>query len=288
MTEKKIKTLYSKTQQIDVSNIFDNIPNDAKHIQTGGSNIKKSSVTKKTLKTKSDKQKKIKHDSDYDESDNFDSDDVSLNDSDSQHGNGIDDDFVDDKEELEEEEEEVANEKHKKKKKNNKNNNSKDIDQNEDIEEKNEDEDVDDEDVDDDVDDEDDEDDENEDEDEDKEDDKDTLDTTNKCYSKYAKDKGDLDLDEYLKDDDIVITKKGRVGKPILFKYEKVRLLSDRSRQLAEGAKPMIKDTVGLSHKEIALIELKNKLIPLIIERPIPNSGFERWKLSELEIPDYD
>jgi DNA-directed RNA polymerase subunit K/omega len=120
-------------------------------------------------------------------------------------------------------------------------------------------------------------------------DDKETLDTNNKCYSKYAKDKDDdFDLDEYFKDDDIVITKTGRVGKPILFKYEKVRLLSDRSRQLAEGAKPMIKNTAGLSHKEIALLELKNKLIPLIIERPIPNAGSERWRLSELEIPDYD
>jgi len=46
----------------------------------------------------------------------------------------------------------------------------------------------------------------------------------------------------------------------------------------------MIKNTVGLSHKEVALLELKNKVIPLIIERPIPNVGVEKWKLSELEI----
>jgi len=118
--------------------------------------------------------------------------------------------------------------------------------------------------------------------------DKATVDTTNKCYSKYAKDDGDFDLDEYFKDDDITITKTGRVGKPILYKYEMVRILSDRSRQLAEGAKPMIKNTTGLSHKEIALLELKNKIIPLIIERPIPNSGTERWRLSELDIPNYD
>jgi DNA-directed RNA polymerase subunit K/omega len=123
--------------------------------------------------------------------------------------------------------------------------------------------------------------------DDDNDDDKETVDVNNKCYSKYAKN-NDLDLDEYFKDDDIIITKAGRVGKPILFKYEKVRLLCDRSRQLAEGAKPMIKNTAGLSHKEIALLELKNKLIPLIIERPIPNAGSERWRLSELEIPEYD
>ena len=46
----------------------------------------------------------------------------------------------------------------------------------------------------------------------------------------------------------------------------------------------MIKNTSGYSHKEIARMELKHKIIPLIIERPIPNVGTEKWKLSELEI----
>jgi len=50
----------------------------------------------------------------------------------------------------------------------------------------------------------------------------------------------------------------------------------------------MLKNTVGLSSKEIALLELKNKIIPLIIERPIPNSISERWNLSELEILEYE
>jgi hypothetical protein len=49
----------------------------------------------------------------------------------------------------------------------------------------------------------------------------------------------------------------------------------------------MLKNIDGLSSKEIAKMELKNKIIPLIIERPVPNSGVERWKLSELEIPEY-
>ena len=49
----------------------------------------------------------------------------------------------------------------------------------------------------------------------------------------------------------------------------------------------MLKNIMDLSSKEIAKLELKNKIIPLIIERPIPNSGVERWKLSELEIPEH-
>ena len=107
------------------------------------------------------------------------------------------------------------------------------------------------------------------------------------CYSKYALlDSDDIDLEELFMNDDFKLNKIERLSKPILFKYEKVRILSTRAKQLANGAKPMIKNTEGLSSKEIALLELKNKLIPLIIQRPIPNSGFERWKLSELEISD--
>jgi len=107
------------------------------------------------------------------------------------------------------------------------------------------------------------------------------------CYSKYALlDSDDIDLEELFMNDDFKLNKIERLSKPILFKYEKVRILSTRAKQLANGAKPLIKNTEGLSSKEIALLELKNKLIPLIIQRPIPNSGFERWKLSELEISD--
>lgn len=108
------------------------------------------------------------------------------------------------------------------------------------------------------------------------------------CYSKYAAEADEVDLEELFAEDDFKLTKTARLSKPILFKYEKVRLLSTRAKQLANGAKPMIKNTEGLSSKEIALLELKNKLIPMIIERPIPNSGVERWKLSELEIIDYN
>jgi DNA-directed RNA polymerase subunit K/omega len=110
----------------------------------------------------------------------------------------------------------------------------------------------------------------------------------NKCYSKYASVDEDIDLDEIFGDEPVSTIKNIRLSKPILTKYERVRLMSDRTKQLAQGAKPMLKNTEGLSSKEIALLELKHKVIPLIIERPVPNSGVERWKLSELEILDYE
>jgi len=105
-----------------------------------------------------------------------------------------------------------------------------------------------------------------------------------KCYKKYLLMEDEVNLEEIFGDEDIHIIKNDRLTKPILTKYEKVRLLSVRIKQLAQGAKPLIKDYSGLSSKEIALEELKNKIIPLIIERPIPNVGIEKWKLSELEI----
>ena len=107
-----------------------------------------------------------------------------------------------------------------------------------------------------------------------------------KCYAKYIDIDGEIDIDEYFNEEDNKIIKNDRISKPFLTKYERVRLLSDRTRQLAQGAKPMVKNTSGYSHKDIAKMELKSKLIPLIIERPIPNVGTEKWKLSELEIND--
>jgi DNA-directed RNA polymerase subunit K/omega len=74
-----------------------------------------------------------------------------------------------------------------------------------------------------------------------------------------------------------------RTTKPILFKYERVRLLGDRTQQLTLGAKPMIKNVEGLTPKEIAELEIKENVIPLIIQRPLPNGKKERWYIHELQ-----
>lgn len=108
-----------------------------------------------------------------------------------------------------------------------------------------------------------------------------------KCYSKYAGDEEDIDVDELFGDDDFNLIKNIKLSKPVLTKYEFVRLLTDRTKQLLQGAKPMLKNTNGLTPKEIAHTELKKKIIPLIIIRPMPNSEPERWKISELELPEY-
>lgn len=117
-------------------------------------------------------------------------------------------------------------------------------------------------------------------------DDEETLKT--KCYSNYAKvDYDELDFDELFGEETVLVGKNIRVSKPVLTKYEFVRLLTDRTKQLAQGAKQMLKNTQELSSKEIAKLEIKEGVIPLIIERPIPNSKSERWKVSELHVPEH-
>lgn len=81
-----------------------------------------------------------------------------------------------------------------------------------------------------------------------------------------------------------VVNPEDRITKPILTKYERVRILSERRKQLVLGAKPMIKIDKPISEKDIASFELKSKVIPLIIVRTLPNGNIEHWKIDELEI----
>lgn len=72
---------------------------------------------------------------------------------------------------------------------------------------------------------------------------------------------------------------------PILTKFEKAKILGIRSKQLDEGAETFIQVPPNvISSYTIALMELKEKKIPFIIRRPIPNGGSEYWKITDLEI----
>lgn len=73
-----------------------------------------------------------------------------------------------------------------------------------------------------------------------------------------------------------------RVTKPFMTKYEKIEILSVRTKQLSNGAKSMIKNSIDMDPYEVAKLELKYNVIPLLIERPLPNNFVELWKVSEL------
>lgn len=74
-----------------------------------------------------------------------------------------------------------------------------------------------------------------------------------------------------------------RVSFPKLTKYERVRILATRTKQLALGAPPLVKNIAGKSPHEIAVIELNHNMIPFLIKRSMPNNTYEVWRLSELD-----
>lgn len=80
-----------------------------------------------------------------------------------------------------------------------------------------------------------------------------------------------------------IVSKDQRITKPILTKYERTRLLGDRTQQITLGAKPMIKNVDKLEPKKIAELEIEKNVIPLIIERPRPDGKKERFYMYELE-----
>jgi DNA-directed RNA polymerase subunit K/omega len=73
-----------------------------------------------------------------------------------------------------------------------------------------------------------------------------------------------------------------RISASKLTKYEMVRILGERTKQLTMGAKPLIKNYQTLPYDRIAEEELKLNMIPFKIRRPLPNGKFELWFLEEL------
>tara|TARA_X000000368_G_scaffold398222_1_gene368076 strand:+ start:12602 stop:13246 length:645 start_codon:yes stop_codon:yes gene_type:complete len=93
------------------------------------------------------------------------------------------------------------------------------------------------------------------------------------------------DLFNVIRDKNNIIIDELHKTIPILTKYEKTRILGIRIKQLNNGSLPYVKVSEDLlDNFIIAEKELKEKKIPFIIQRPLPNNTFEYWKLEDLEI----
>jgi len=72
---------------------------------------------------------------------------------------------------------------------------------------------------------------------------------------------------------------------PFVTKYERARILGERTKQLNAGAKALVEvEPDVIDGYLIALKEFEEKKIPFIVKRPMPNGGCEYWKLKDLEI----
>lgn len=77
---------------------------------------------------------------------------------------------------------------------------------------------------------------------------------------------------------------------PWMTKYEFDQVIGLRTMHLSKGAIPLvdvdesfqIKSNMEL--RSIAIEELKNKKLPYIVKRPLPNGRVEYWPVSQLEL----
>jgi DNA-directed RNA polymerase subunit K/omega len=75
---------------------------------------------------------------------------------------------------------------------------------------------------------------------------------------------------------------------PILTKYEKTRIIGQRAKQINQGSQPYVDVPTGvIDGYIIAEMELRQKKIPFIIQRPLPNGSKEFWKIEDLEQVDF-
>lgn len=94
-----------------------------------------------------------------------------------------------------------------------------------------------------------------------------------------------LSLAKVIRNDKNVIIDELHKTIPILTKYEKTRILGERTKQINHGNKPFIETEENvIDGYLIALKELEQKKIPFIIRRPLPSGGSEYWHLRDLEV----
>ena len=95
-------------------------------------------------------------------------------------------------------------------------------------------------------------------------------------------------LSRIVRDKDNIIIDPLHKTIPILTKFERARILGQRAKQIESGAKPLVKvpDNI-IDGYLIAELELREKKIPFVIKRPLPDGSCEYWSVKDLEVIIY-
>jgi len=75
---------------------------------------------------------------------------------------------------------------------------------------------------------------------------------------------------------------KERITTRYMTKYERARILGTRALQISLGAPIMVELEGETDPLQIAMKELRERKIPLIIRRFLPDQSFEDWAVDEL------
>ncbi len=87
-----------------------------------------------------------------------------------------------------------------------------------------------------------------------------------------------IDADPIHKIIEIELAGKGKIaiGPPTLTRFEKARILGARALQLSQGAPPFIEiPAMARTSLDIALQELEDRAIPIVIRRRLPNGDYQ-------------
>jgi len=73
--------------------------------------------------------------------------------------------------------------------------------------------------------------------------------------------------------------------KPFLTKFERAKIIGIRAEMLANGAPALVEVPKSITNVyEIAKLEFKERKIPLLIRRYLPNGTDEDWRLQDMVI----
>ena len=95
----------------------------------------------------------------------------------------------------------------------------------------------------------------------------------------------DVDEENIIENKFIIIENSKRISKNKMTRYEFVRIIGERTKQLTMGAKPLIKQSKlseEFTYTEIAIEELKLNAIPFKIRRLVKDH-YELWAIEELD-----
>ena len=74
------------------------------------------------------------------------------------------------------------------------------------------------------------------------------------------------------------------IGPPMLTRFEKARIMGARALQLSLGAPVFIEIPKNATTSlEIAMEELKQRIIPIVIKRTLPNGDYQNISLDKFE-----
>ncbi len=92
-----------------------------------------------------------------------------------------------------------------------------------------------------------------------------------------------IEIDPIHEPQEIEISGKGKIsmGPPTLTRFEKARIMGARALQLSLGAPPFIEIPSGAKTSlDIALAELEQRIIPIVIRRRLPNGDHQNIPIS--------